>query len=88
MPFGEQCVHEAIVKIEPPRFDLARALRKHARPGNAQTISIDAKLREPFDVFLPAIVMIAGNVGVTVADNYPRATDEHVPHTLAATRLA
>ncbi len=76
---GEERVDQAIVEIEPLRVRRAGALRDHARPRHAQAVRLDAERLHDRDVFLPAVVVVAGDVAALVLPDRARLLAEHVP---------
>ena len=58
----QQFIDQPVIKAEPLAVDGACAFRKHARPGNGKAIRVDADLAHQVDVFLVAMVVVAGDV--------------------------
>src|ERR1700743_40095 len=84
---GEQLVNKAVVEVEALRVRRAVAVRKHARPGNGKTIGLGAEILDEADVFLVAVIMIIGAIGVVVVADLARRMAENVPDRRAVTVL-
>src|SRR6185437_3435814 len=83
----EELIDQAVVEVEALRVRCAVAVRKHARPGNRKTISLGAEVLDEADVFLVAVIMIVGAIGVGVVADLAGRMAERIPDRGAAAVL-
>jgi len=55
-------IHQPAVKIQAGLIDLSATLWQDARPGNRETVGFKTQRLHQLDIFLPAVIMIAGNI--------------------------
>ena len=66
---GKQFIDQCVVKIDTLRIDFSGAVGQKTRPGEGEAVVLHAHLLHQCDVFLEAMVMIAGDVaGVALKD--------------------
>src|SRR5207248_2707627 len=70
-------------RIEPGLIDRPYTLRQHARPGDRETIRLQADLAHQGDVIAPAVIVIAGNIAVVIVMHFAGRMAETIPDRLA-----
>ncbi len=81
-------INEAVVKIQTLLIDRPETIGNDARPGDRETIGLHPHLLDEIEVFLPAIVMIAGDIAIVTPKDMARHIAEGIPDGgLAAIRL-
>ncbi len=80
---GEQLVHQTVVETEAGRADLADAGGEHARPGDGETVGLQADLAHERDVLRVAAVVVAGDVAVVAFPDASLLMGKHVPDGVA-----
>ena len=84
---GEQFIEQAVVEIESLGIRLACSFRKHPRPGDGETIRLDAEVFDEADVFLVAVVMLVGAIAVAAVLDLAGRVGKCVPDRTAAAIL-
>ena len=80
----QELIDQPVVEIEPLGIRSAAAFRKHPRPRDRKSIGLDAEIPDQADVFLVAMVVIVGAVGVAAVLDLARRVRESVPDRTAA----
>ena len=83
----QELIDQPVVEIEPLGIRRTAAFRKHPRPGDRKPVGLDAEIPDQADVFLVAMVMIVGAVGVAAILDLARRMRESVPDRTAAAVL-
>mmetsp|Transcript_23370 Transcript_23370/g.55573 ORF Transcript_23370/g.55573 Transcript_23370/m.55573 type:complete len:417 (+) Transcript_23370:247-1497(+) len=76
-------VNEAFVEVQALRVEGAMAQRLHARPGDGEAVAVDAQRCDQVQVFVQAVEMVAGQVGVAAVGDRTGLPAEAVPDRLA-----
>ena len=75
----EELVDQPVVEVEALRVRRAGALRKHPRPGDRESIGLDAQRLHQLDVLLVAMVVVVGDVTGSARVRLARRVRESVP---------
>src|SRR5512140_2156262 len=62
----EQLIHQLVIKGQAIPIDTTSPLRQDAAPGGGETVSLDTEVSHQGDIFLPAVVVICGNIAVFI----------------------
>ena len=79
----EQTAVEGPAFLVPGSF----AERLDTRPGDRETIGLDAQFGEQRDVLFDAVVVVAGDVTVVAAGDLARSVGEAIPDRFSSSRL-
>ena len=80
----QQFVQQPIIEVETLRVRRAVPVRKHARPRNRETIGLDAQILDQANVFLVAMIVIVGLIGIAAVFDLARLMGESIPDRAAA----
>ena len=83
----QEFIDQAVVEIEPLGVRSAASFRKHPRPRDRKPIGLDAEISDEADIFLVAVIMIVGAVGVAAVLDLARCMSKSVPDRTAAAVL-
>src|SRR5690349_10901996 len=75
----EQLVDQALVEIEPLFVRAPAPLRQHARPRNAEAVSVDTEPVQESHVFFEPMIVVAGYVAAAPVLDRARGVRERVP---------
>jgi hypothetical protein len=75
----QHAVHQPVVEIEALGIGRAGALGQDPRPGGGEAVGVGAKCRDEVEVFLPAVVVVAGGLPMLGADDIAGGGGETVP---------
>jgi hypothetical protein len=73
-----QAIDQALVEVDALGVGLASQVH-HARPGNGKAVGIHAQTLQDVQVFVEAVVVVAGHVAVLAAQHLARRGAEAVP---------
>ena len=76
----KQGIHKGLVEIESGLIGLAAAVWKNAWPGDGETISAQAEIFHDLDVLGPAMVVVAGYIGIAAVLDFSRESRKAVPY--------
>src|SRR4051812_37726758 len=76
---GKQFLDQAVVKIETVWIRSAHPLGEYARPGDGEAVGCCAELLHQSDVFLEAVVVVAGDIGDGAVPDDAGGMAERVP---------
>mmetsp|Transcript_5758 Transcript_5758/g.22365 ORF Transcript_5758/g.22365 Transcript_5758/m.22365 type:complete len:444 (+) Transcript_5758:3338-4669(+) len=79
----EHAVHQPVVEREPRLVRHPPPLRQHARPGDRETVGVDAQRPGQVQVLRPAVVVVAGHQGIGAIADAAGLAAEAVPDGLA-----
>jgi hypothetical protein len=78
-----QCIHQLVVEVETRVIAETAAGGQDPRPGNGETVGLEAQAAHERDVRLPPVVVIAGDLSRLAVGDAPRLLREEVPDRLA-----
>lgn len=76
---GEQFVHQPMVEIETFRVWRTSSFRKNTRPRDRKTIGFHAQRLHQLHVFLVAMIVVVGAVGIAAVDYLARRVRKSIP---------
>ena len=76
---GEQLVDEAVVEVQAGGVEGAAAPGLDPRPGDREPVGVDPELAHEPDVFVRAVIVIAGDGGGVPVQDVPRLLGKGVP---------
>ena len=86
---GLAAIHQPVIEIQALLIQRTDSIRIDTRPGDGEAISFDAELLDQVQIFVKAIVMVAGHVAIVAIVNPTGHVGESVPNGgLAAVSLA
>jgi hypothetical protein len=75
----EQAVDQPFIEVQPGFVCRPSPRRLYARPGDREAIGADAKVSEQREVFIEAVVVVAGDLGRLAARDAARCRAEAIP---------
>jgi hypothetical protein len=75
----QQCINQALVEIQARLIERTSPIRKHAGPGDGETVGVQAHRRHQVDILLHSGVGSAGNIAVCALAYLPWKRREIVP---------
>ena len=80
----QQLVQQPIIEVEAFRVRRAVSVRKHPRPCDRETIGLDAQFLDQANVFLVAMIVIIGLVGIAAIFDLAWQVGESIPDRAAS----
>src|SRR6478609_7572590 len=77
-------IEQAVVEVESPGIRRTGAFGKYARPRYREAIGPDSQVPDQEDIFLVAVIVIVGAIGVAVIGDLARRVRERIPDRAAS----
>ena len=84
----QKIIDQPIVKSDSFRIDFSGPVREDPRPGKGKTVSVAAQSGNEFDIFMKAMIMIAGNRAVRAVLDPSGLPAENIPDRFASSAFA